>query len=107
MPHSATDNSPQEEFDSNIHCFCQPHKGWSLYKKPEPPTFFVSVLTDMTGKRRYLATLTFLEPYKPSTAKKNSNPTRRRQMEEDEELDDDDEDDSGNDDENNNDNVSV
>jgi myotubularin-related protein 5/13 len=64
FPKYSTDN--QDEFDSNIHCFCQPHRGWSLYKKQEPPTFFVSVLTDIKGQRRYCATLTFLEPYKPS-----------------------------------------
>jgi myotubularin-related protein 5/13 len=64
FPKYPTDN--QDEFDSNIHCFCQPHRGWSLYKKQEAPTFFVSVLTDIKGQRRYCATLTFLEPYKSS-----------------------------------------
>ncbi|CAF0740382.1 unnamed protein product [Brachionus calyciflorus] len=52
-----------DEFDSNIHCFCQPHKGWYLYTKQESPTFFVSVLTDIKGQRRYSACLTFLEPF--------------------------------------------
>lgn len=36
-----------QEFDNNIHCFCQPDKGWRLYSKQEPPSFFVSVLTDI------------------------------------------------------------
>ncbi len=36
-----------QEFDNNIHCFCQPDKGWRLYNKQEPPSFFVSVLTDV------------------------------------------------------------
>lgn len=36
-----------QEFDNNIHCFCQPDKGWRLYSRQEPPTFFVSVLTDI------------------------------------------------------------
>ena len=41
----------QQEFDENIHCFCQPHKGWRLYAKQEAPTFFVSVLTDIKGRK--------------------------------------------------------
>jgi len=45
-------NDEQQEFDENIHCFCQPHKGWRLYAKQEAPTFFVSVLTDIKGKFR-------------------------------------------------------
>lgn len=57
----------EQEFDSNIHYFCQPHKGWNLYTKPEAPTFFVSVLTDIKGQRRYTACLTFLEPYQNNT----------------------------------------
>jgi len=59
-----------EEFDTNIHCFCQPDKGWRLYTKQEPPTFFVSVLTDIKGQHRYCACLTFLEPYSPKQKKK-------------------------------------
>ena len=39
--------SDYQEFDNNIHCFCQPDKGWRLYSKQEPPSFFVSVLTDI------------------------------------------------------------
>ena len=62
---SSLSNDDQEEFDANVHCFCQPHQGWRLYAKPEPPTFFVSVLTDIRGRRRYCACLTFLEPYRP------------------------------------------
>ena len=71
FPKYPTDN--QDEFDSNIHCFCQPHRGWNLYKKQEAPTFFVSVLTDIKGQRRYCATLTFLEPYKSSKKSGSSN----------------------------------
>lgn len=59
-----------EEFDANIHCFCQPDKGWRLYTKQEPPTFFVSVLTDIKGQHRYCACLTFLEPYSAKQKKK-------------------------------------
>jgi hypothetical protein len=40
-------NDDYQEFDNNIHCFCQPDKGWRLYSKQEPPSFFVSVLTDI------------------------------------------------------------
>jgi hypothetical protein len=58
-------DDPEQDFDNNIHCFCQPHKGWRLHDKQEVPTFFVSVLTDMKGHRRYCACLTFLEPYIP------------------------------------------
>lgn len=46
------ENNEQQEFDENIHCFCQPHKGWRLYAKQEAPTFFVSVLTDIKGKKK-------------------------------------------------------
>ena len=48
------ENNEQQEFDENIHCFCQPHKGWRLYAKQEAPTFFVSVLTDIKGKKQQL-----------------------------------------------------
>lgn len=41
------DSDDYQEFDNNIHCFCQPDKGWRLYNKQEPPNFFVSVLTDI------------------------------------------------------------
>jgi hypothetical protein len=76
---SAPLDSDHQEFDANIHCFCQPHKGWRLYKKQEPPTFFVSVLTDIKGQRRYSACLTFLEPYKAKLAhssKENGHKTK-------------------------------
>lgn len=63
---NATHEADLDEFDANIHCFCQPDKGWRLYTKQEPPTFFVSVLTDIKGQHRYCACLTFLEPYAPS-----------------------------------------
>lgn len=72
-PTLATGNVQQqqlEEFDANIHCFCQPDKGWRLYTKQEPPTFFVSVLTDIKGQHRYCACLTFLEPYSAKPKKK-------------------------------------
>jgi hypothetical protein len=61
------------EFDNNIHCFCQPH-GWKIYSKQEPPTFFVSILTDVRAQRRYCACLTFLEPVQQIT-KCNKNNT--------------------------------
>ncbi|RNA14037.1 myotubularin-related 13 isoform X5, partial [Brachionus plicatilis] len=51
------------QFDANIQCFCQPHKGWHLTGRQQAPTYLVSVLTDATGHRKYLACLTFLEPY--------------------------------------------
>lgn len=67
------ETNSEEEFDSNVHCFCQPHQGWRLYTKPEAPTFFVSVLTDIRGRRRYCACLNFSEPYRPfKQAKKNN-----------------------------------
>ena len=56
------------EFDHNIQCFCQPH-GWKIYSKQEPPTFFVSILTDVRAQRRYCACLTFLEPLQHNTNK--------------------------------------
>lgn len=74
--HSSPDSlnlDDEQEFDSNIHCFCQPHKGWHLYTKQEAPTFFVSVLTDIKGQRRYSACLTFLEPYQQPTDANFSN----------------------------------
>ena len=81
----------QEEFDTNVHCFCQPHKGWRLYAKQEPPTFFVSVLTDIKGQRRYCACLTFLEPYAPSRTLQQQQQQHRRYSstndEDDDELD--------------------
>lgn len=71
---SESNNDHQlEEFDANIHCFCQPDKGWRLYTKQEPPTFFVSVLTDIKGQHRYCACLTFLEPYAPKKKLTNGN----------------------------------
>ena len=63
FPANDDENADQQEFDTNIHCFCQPHRGWRLFSKQEAPTFFVSVLTDIKGQRRYCACLTFLEPY--------------------------------------------
>ena len=72
-------NSEEEEsgedeigFDSNIHAFCQPHKGWRLYARQEPPTYFVSVLTDIKGQRRLAACLTFLEPFIESSSSSSS-----------------------------------
>ena len=69
FPLGDDDHNDQQEFDNNIHCFCQPHRGWRLYAKQEAPTFFVSVLTDIKGQRRYCACLTFLEPYVAITAR--------------------------------------
>ena len=47
---SNSNQDDYQEFDNNIHCFCQPDKGWRLYTKQEPPNFFVSVLTDIKVK---------------------------------------------------------
>lgn len=41
--------------------FCQPN-GWFPTHDKEPPKYFIAVLTDELGKRRYLAVLTFCEP---------------------------------------------
>ncbi len=40
--------------------FCQP-AGWFLSTTRKPPTFFVSVLTDIEAERHYCACLTFME----------------------------------------------
>jgi hypothetical protein len=87
-------DADQDEFDANVHCFCQPHQGWRLYARPEPPTFFVSVLTDVRGRRRYCACLTFLEPY--NYLQKHGNGYNEHEYEEDD--DDNDEDDEEDDD---------
>lgn len=71
-PNSSGDDD-EESFDSNIHAFCQPHKGWRLYARQEAPTYFVSVLTDIKGQRRLAACLTFLEPFiEPSSSSSRS-----------------------------------
>lgn len=41
--------------------FCQP-QGWKICSKKLPPTFFISVLTDIGADRHYVACLSFYEP---------------------------------------------
>ncbi|ESO05166.1 hypothetical protein HELRODRAFT_77859 [Helobdella robusta] len=57
FPEKDWDNCP---FTQGIELFCQPC-GWSLGTQKQPPTFFVSVLTDIDAYRHYCACLTFSE----------------------------------------------
>ena len=51
-------NKPYKSFFRSQ--FCQP-AGWFLQTQRQPPTFFVSVLTDIDADRHYCACLTFTE----------------------------------------------
>lgn len=55
----ATDWS-DSPFIEGLEHFCQPN-GWTLRPDKEPPKFFVSVLTDIEGRRHYCACLAFSE----------------------------------------------
>ena len=46
--------------------FCQP-LGWELHTQRLPPTYIVSVLTDIDGNRHYCACLTFMEDVNSTT----------------------------------------
>ncbi|XP_071491716.1 myotubularin-related protein 13-like [Diadema antillarum] len=63
-------------FHQGLELFCQP-AGWNLSSKSQPPTFHVSVLTDIEARRHYCAVLTFSEPVK-------MNPSRPDDLESDE-----------------------
>ena len=52
--------------------FCQPN-GWKLYTTNFEPKFFISVLTDETGRRFYCACLTFSEAISRQSLAGNSN----------------------------------
>lgn len=68
-----------QPFIQGIELFCQPN-GWFPTHEREPPKYFIAVLTDELGKRRYLAVLTFSEPVSendPSDKLQNGNITRR------------------------------
>ncbi|KAL0962853.1 hypothetical protein UPYG_G00346360 [Umbra pygmaea] len=56
---------PEKDWEDNpfpqgIELFCQPN-GWQLVPEREPPSFFVSVLTDINSERHYCACFTFWE----------------------------------------------
>jgi len=51
---------PGTPFSHGIDMFCQPN-GWVLNTERQEPSFFVSVLTDVEGKRLYCACLSFSE----------------------------------------------
>ena len=52
--------------------FCQPN-GWKLYTTNFEPKFFISVLTDETGRRFYCACLTFSEAISRQSLAGNAN----------------------------------
>ncbi|OQR70889.1 myotubularin-related protein 13-like [Tropilaelaps mercedesae] len=52
---------PDVPFIQGIETFCQP-QGWSLATQPLKPSFFVAVLTDITGTRHNAAMFAFTEP---------------------------------------------
>ncbi|XP_042300057.1 myotubularin-related protein 5-like isoform X2 [Sceloporus undulatus] len=47
-------------FPQGIELFCQP-SGWQLFRKRNPPTFFIAALTDINSERHYCACFTFWE----------------------------------------------
>ncbi|KAJ8381482.1 hypothetical protein SKAU_G00022600 [Synaphobranchus kaupii] len=56
---------PEKDWEDNpfpqgIELFCQPN-GWQLVPERQPPSFFVSVLTDINSERHYCACFTFWE----------------------------------------------
>jgi len=51
---------PDIPFIHGVELFCQPN-GWLLSTERQEPTFFVSVLTDVEGKRLYCPCLSFSE----------------------------------------------
>ncbi|XP_062339186.1 myotubularin-related protein 5 isoform X3 [Osmerus eperlanus] len=56
---------PEKDWEDNpfpqgIELFCQPN-GWELVPERLPPSFFVSVLTDINSERHYCACFTFWE----------------------------------------------
>ncbi|XP_023930025.1 myotubularin-related protein 13 isoform X2 [Lingula anatina] len=59
---------PGSPFTLGIELFCQP-TGWSLSTQRHPPTFFVSVLTDIDADRHYCACLTFHETVSMTSTK--------------------------------------
>ncbi|XP_074660812.1 myotubularin-related protein 13-like [Tubulanus polymorphus] len=58
FPEKDWDDCP---FTQGIELFCQP-AGWQVSSHWTPPTYFVSVLTDIDADRHYCAVLTFNEP---------------------------------------------
>ncbi|XP_033127612.1 myotubularin-related protein 13-like isoform X3 [Anneissia japonica] len=55
-------------FHQGLELFCQPG-GWRLRKDPFPPTFHISILTDVEAGRHYCGILTFSEPLKMTPMK--------------------------------------
>uniref|UniRef100_A0A8C1UP89 SET binding factor 1 n=1 Tax=Cyprinus carpio TaxID=7962 RepID=A0A8C1UP89_CYPCA len=56
---------PEKDWEDNpfpqgLELFCQP-SGWQLVPERKPPSFFVSVLTDINSERHYCACFTFWE----------------------------------------------
>uniref|UniRef100_A0A672RXV7 Myotubularin-related protein 5-like n=1 Tax=Sinocyclocheilus grahami TaxID=75366 RepID=A0A672RXV7_SINGR len=56
---------PEKDWEDNpfpqgLELFCQP-SGWQLDPERKPPSFFVSVLTDINSERHYCACFTFWE----------------------------------------------
>uniref|UniRef100_A0A9J8BFN3 SET binding factor 1 n=1 Tax=Cyprinus carpio carpio TaxID=630221 RepID=A0A9J8BFN3_CYPCA len=56
---------PEKDWEDNpfpqgLELFCQP-SGWELDPERKPPSFFVSVLTDINSERHYCACFTFWE----------------------------------------------
>ncbi|XP_041365406.1 myotubularin-related protein 13-like [Gigantopelta aegis] len=61
-------------FPQGIELFCQP-TGWTLSTQRQPPSFFVSVLTDIDANRHYCACLTFYETVAISPTKPDDEDT--------------------------------
>uniref|UniRef100_A0A671RR09 Myotubularin-related protein 5-like n=1 Tax=Sinocyclocheilus anshuiensis TaxID=1608454 RepID=A0A671RR09_9TELE len=72
---------PEKDWEDNpfpqgLELFCQP-SGWQLVPERKPPSFFVSVLTDINSERHYCACFTFwksVENPQPSEADEDDSP---------------------------------
>uniref|UniRef100_A0A8C1X8S6 SET binding factor 1 n=1 Tax=Cyprinus carpio TaxID=7962 RepID=A0A8C1X8S6_CYPCA len=72
---------PEKDWEDNpfpqgLELFCQP-SGWELDPERKPPSFFVSVLTDINSERHYCACFTFWESVEnpqPSEADEDESP---------------------------------
>uniref|UniRef100_A0A673KCF4 Myotubularin-related protein 5-like n=1 Tax=Sinocyclocheilus rhinocerous TaxID=307959 RepID=A0A673KCF4_9TELE len=77
---------PEKDWEDNpfpqgLELFCQP-SGWQLVPERKPPSFFVSVLTDINSERHYCACFTFwksvenpqLQKGEPSEADEDDSP---------------------------------
>ncbi|XP_035280334.1 myotubularin-related protein 5 isoform X2 [Anguilla anguilla] len=66
---------PEKDWEDNpfpqgIELFCQP-SGWQLVPERLPPSFFISVLTDINSERHYCACFTFWEEVEDAQPQKS------------------------------------